>query len=52
MHYQRFGEGLRLVEEALDGRNPYARNRLLTPDTSKLPCARAVACKSAACARK
>ena len=26
VHYQRFGEGLRLVEEALDPRDPYARN--------------------------
>ena len=26
IHYQRFGEGLRLIEEALDSRNPYARN--------------------------
>ncbi len=26
VHYQRFGEGLRLVTEALDKRNPYASN--------------------------
>ena len=26
VHYQRFGEGLRLIEEALDDRDPYARN--------------------------
>ena len=26
VHYQRFGEGLRLIEEALDSRNPYAHN--------------------------
>ena len=26
VHYQRFGEGLRLIEEALDSRDPYARN--------------------------
>ena len=26
VHYQRFGEGLRLIEEALDDCDPYARN--------------------------